>query len=224
MKLTRSEDHIYRNERGDIYISVTQHLQMAGLIDYSQIHPQVLETAAERGNHVHAACNLYLQDDLDMESIDESYAGYVDAFIKFCKECDLMVWESEEYVYSNELKTAGAFDFTGSLGFDKHQTGNLIEIKTTAVYADTTTAIQVAGYVHLGNKARERKLFKGWGLHLRKNGTYRLQEVDIKKYDPWFQSMAYINWCAIADGLIPIGGKMSPSTHILCNQIIQGGK
>lgn len=218
--ITRDKDHIYRNEKGEIYISMTQHLQIAGYVDYSMVPFEVLETARIRGGHVHDANYLLINDDLDLsEPLDKTYAGYVNAFMRFCEETQIKPWAGEELVWSDELRTAGGFDLVGSIGFDKHATGHVFEAKTTAVYYEHTTALQVAGYIHMWNKTRKKKLFKGWGLHLRKNGTYRLHEVDIKKYDPWFQAMVYSNWCAVNDGLMTVGVKGSEEITALCNLI-----
>lgn len=216
--ISRDAHHIYRNEKGEIYISMTQHLQIAGYVDFSMVTPQVLEAAGERGQNVHSAVKLYLDDDLS--PIDnEPYAGYVRGFERFCKETGFEAWLSEGMVWSDNLRTAGTFDIVGTMA----STGMnnfpfMIEIKTPSVLP-LTAALQVSGYCHLWNSQCLPKVLRGYVLHLKNNGTYKMTQTSGELI-PWFERMARNNWNALNTGIIPVGAKADPKVHRLCQEII----
>jgi len=216
----RDDSHIYMHE-GNVYLSCTQHIQIAGLVDFSMINPVILAHAALRGQYVHDAVRLYLNDDLDIGTLDESYAGYVQGFVKFCKDHNLEVWDSESIIWSDRLRTAGTFDFVGKISSD-HAYAYMFEIKTSSAMP-LTIGLQLAGYVKLWNKCRDNNIFGGYGLLLKKNGTYSLTKYDLLKYGDWFESIVRCNWNAIDSGMIPIGTKENSKLHDLCETLTNGG-
>lgn len=221
--VTCDADHIYRNEAGEIYLSVTQHLQISGLVDFSMCRQEDLEYAAMRGQYVHEAVNMYLHDDLELEGLDDQYRGYVKAFIKFMKENKINACSSEEIVWSDELKTAGSYDFIcDSLIFKGY--GALFEIKTSASLPKTT-GIQTAAYKLLYNGGdllrSTRSVLERWSLLLNNKGTYRLKSYK-ETDDKIFKSIVRLNWWALSNGIIPVGARSNEKVYQLCKSIING--
>lgn len=210
--------HIYRNEKGEIYLSCTQHLVIAGLVDFSMVNKEDLEYAGLRGKHIHRAHYLYLLDDLDVESLDESYRGYCNAFIKFYKEQNIEVWDSENILHSDTLLTAGSFDLMCSLnGY-----GSVVEFKTSATMPKTV-GLQTAGYKILWNqnKPKNKVLFR-YGVHLKKTGKYTIHRCEDSNDNRIFENIVRTNWYALSKGIIPIGARSNDNVYNLCKSITGG--
>lgn len=219
--ITRDRSHVYRNDEGEIYISTTQHLFIAGLVDFSMVRQEDLDYAALRGTYVHDALKLHMWSDLDIESLDESYKGYVQAGILFLKENMIDVWGTEEIVFDDGIRTAGEYDLIGSVdGKD----WTVYEFKTPATLP-ATTGLQLEGYKFLlkGADAPIRYLeLKKKAVLLRPNGTYRIHEYKDNLLS-WFRAIVKSNWSALNAGIIPIGAKSNQKVYALCEKIIKGG-
>jgi hypothetical protein len=206
------DNHIYRNEKREVYISVTQHLTIAGLQDFSMVRKEDLDHAAERGKHVHDACKLYAYDDLDVDSLDPAYKGYVEGYILFCNEHDFVIHQSEEIVYSDRLRTAGTFDIKGTLDGKPMSA----DIKTSAIVSPTT-GLQLAGYQLLDNKGFSHR----YCIHLLPNGKYKPIPYTDPRDKQIFQSICHVNWHALATlRTIPVGAKSDPKVYELCREIV----
>ena len=215
--VNRDSNHIYRNEAGKIYISVTQHLVIAGWSDFSMIDADTLEYASDMGTFVHEALNMYVEDDLDLYSIKgQLYEPYVLAGIKFLKENNVKVWDCNVLVWDDQLRTAGEMDFTGTLRNDARMI--IFDWKTGA--KTKTTAIQLSGYGCLNSKEVIPKLLE---VQLKKNGKYSTEYHDHNKEKGAFKSICRSNWHALARGIIPVGAKNNENVHNLCKTIIKEG-
>lgn len=215
--IQRDNSHVYRKD-GKILLSVTQHLQITGLVDFSHINPYTLAFAAQRGSFVHRAHYLYLLDDLDIDSLDESYKAYCEAFIKFYKEQDIEVWDSENILHSDKLMTAGSFDMVGKF----NGIGSVVEFKTSTTMPKTT-GLQLSGYKTLWNESKpDNIVVNRWGVHLLKTGKYKLYKYDDRKDESVFRNIADVNWWALSNGIIPTPAKANPQILNLCQQIIGG--
>lgn len=217
--VTREDQHIYRNEQGKIYLSCTQHLTIAGLVDFSMVRAADLEYAGQRGGFVHRAHYLYLLDDLCVESLDESYKAYCEAFIKFYKEQSVEVWDSENILHSDKLMTAGSFDMIGKF----NGVGSVFEFKTSATMPKTT-GLQLAGYKTLWNENKPKNLvINRWGVHLLKTGKYKLQRYEDTREKDIFKNIVKTSWWSLSNKIIPLGAKNNPETYQLCKSIVKGG-
>lgn len=218
--ITRDDQHVYRDSQGKIYIGVTSHFQIAGLVDFSHVNPCDLAFAAQRGSFVHQAHYLYLLDDLDLDSLNESYKCYCEAFIKFYKEQNVEVWDSENIISSDKLRTAGSFDLVCSL----NGTGSVVEFKTSATMPDTT-CLQTAGYKILWNENKPRNIIVNrWGVHLLKTGKYKMYRYEDKSDEQAFINMVRFNWWALSKLKKPsTRAKSDEKIYSLCKSIIKGG-
>lgn len=220
--VTRDDKHVYRNEKEEIYLSVTQQLAIAGMVDFSMVRQEDLNYAAQRGQYVHEAVGLYLYDDLDVEGLDDSYRGYVKGFIKFMLENNIKVYSSEEIIYDDDLRTAGAYDIVCASFKGGEYANAVIEIKTPDTLPKTT-GLQTAGYKHLYNKGMQGPRIVGrWALRLRNNGKYSLTKMINKNDISIFKYICHTNWWCLSNGIIPVGAKSDKKVEQLCKSIIEG--
>ena len=139
---------------GRVLPSVTQILR--GLDDFSNVPARVLEKARDRGNRVHAACNLAVLGALDENTVDYEVRPYLDQFRKFLRESRFAPTLSEFRVYDDKLWYAGTLDLFGDL---PGQVDVQIDIKSGAV--PRSAGPQTAAYAHAlhartGIKTRKR--------------------------------------------------------------------
>ena len=151
---------------------------MEPLCDYSRIPRDVLDAAALRGNHVHKACELYLWEMLDEESLDADYKPYLEGFKKFLAETGFIAEQIEERVYHKTLLYAGTMDLGGILP-GKGRKGDkraLIDIKTTFKLM-ASVGPQTAAYADAwaSHRPKDQHFEERYGLQLKKDGTYKLQ-------------------------------------------------
>jgi len=110
--------HQYTLDDRPVWRSVTGVLKAAGLIDFSGVPEHVLESARYRGTVVHQAIHYFNERDLDLDGFRADfpqYAGYVDAWIRFCAVRDFTPTLSEHRLASRRLDLAGTLDCLGTL-------------------------------------------------------------------------------------------------------------
>ena len=98
---------------GRVLPSVTQILR--GLDDFSKVPARVLEQARDRGQRVHAACNLDVLGILDENTVDDEVAPYLAQFRRFLRESGFTPTLTECRVYDEKLWYAGTLDLFGDL-------------------------------------------------------------------------------------------------------------
>jgi hypothetical protein len=151
--------------RGVRVPSVTEVLDIAGLVDWSMVPPGVLEEAAERGTRVHEWLQLIDEGWLDpMTEPDEDVRGFTSAYLRFKDETGFAPELIEHTVLNETYAYAGMLDRTGKLNGERV----LIDLKTVRQVA-ATTALQTAGYA-----ACLGELHRRFALQLWPDGNYRL--------------------------------------------------
>lgn len=176
--------HTYRYE-GQVVPSVTQVLQP--FYDFSMIPREVLERKRLIGEWTHAGIELDLQDNLDEDSIDDSWLGYFQGWRKFRNESGFVVQEAEQRVFSTKYRVAGTLDLLGTLP----KIGQaLIDTKTVAV-TSPATGLQTAAYAELRGVQKAKR----YGLQLRPNGTYELHPfADRADFPTFLAALTIFNW------------------------------
>lgn len=157
---TFSEEHHCYELDGKPLPSVTRILKP--LYDFGAVHPDVLKRAGEFGTAVHKTIELYLQDDLDEDSLDENLYNPLLAF---------KAWQSDNYdildgteiierpAYHAKLCYAGTPDIITQ--------DCVIDIKSRK-YSSLTDDCQLAAYDHMTGKGdRERFV-----LELKQDASY----------------------------------------------------
>lgn len=160
---------------GVILPSVTQII--GSLYDFSRVDPDLLERASEFGNHVHTACELDDEGDLDYPKLDPALRPRVNAWRAFKQTTKFKVAINEGIVHSKKFRYAGKLDRFGILCKGPTCRQAIIDIKTCTDLNDAI-GLQLAGYEIA---AREEGLITGrscarYAVQLRGDGTYRMCE------------------------------------------------
>jgi hypothetical protein len=95
---------------------VTKTLKASGIVDYSQVPPDRLEAARERGTHVHKALHYLNLGELDHDTFRAmfpDYVGYVDSWESLVGTGRLQGWLFETRVASRKHRYAGTIDWLG---------------------------------------------------------------------------------------------------------------
>src|SRR3990167_1926047 len=122
--------------------SVTQILHGAGLMDFSNIHPERLERSRKFGEAVHRACELYDLNNLNVNTLSLPLIPYLETWKKFREDYGMDgIGTIEEKICSERWQYAGTLDRI----YPVHCKLTLIDIKSTTTL-DPTVALQTAGY------------------------------------------------------------------------------
>lgn len=165
-------------------ISVTQALEGAGLIDGSWFTP--LTTA--RGEYVHKATELYDQDRLNEDAVDDDMRGYVEAWKRFRAESECEILAIEERVWNRTWGYAGTLD-------------RVIRLQGVTTIGDIKTgspapwhALQTAGYARC--KPDDAVVRYGRAtIHLSADGKFKLKtHSDPSDMDAFLAALCVAQW------------------------------
>ena len=180
MKLTLDENHIYRDESGIIWPSVSEILRVAGLGSNWGSEEDRL-----RGQYVHEATAFCDMDQLDEDALDPTIRPYVSAWLKFQRESGFEVGLIEEIVWNERLHYAGRLDRGGKLNGRRC----VLDIKSGAI--EDWTALQLAAYAMTGKDGFPLRV----GVELRADGTYTTKEFqNVNDYRIWEALTLTYHW------------------------------
>ena len=159
---------------GDQLPRVTEILNAVGLgPDLSGVRPDILDAALARGTAVHALVEAMHYGYLDEVDITPELAPYTTAFLKFLEESKYESIACEIEVTDARWGYRGHPDLIGWLLRQRI----VIDVKTGDA---TGGAYQVAAYAGAWSAEHPSEPAKaGAILHLRANGTYRLEEIEL---------------------------------------------
>lgn len=122
----------------------------------------------ERGRAVHRAIELMNNDALDWDTLDPRIRPQLEAFLKFQKECNGTVIESEIRLVSTRYRFAGTID-----ALIQHNC-EPVEICMTDFKAclEPQVELQLGGYWLLSCEQRPMNIKRGLGLRLSADGGY----------------------------------------------------
>jgi hypothetical protein len=143
---------------------------------YDMILPSVLEKAAERGKKIHALCELYARDGIQVPT---EYDQYVNAFVKWFDREVHEVHGLEARLYCKTFEITGQFDMYVKLNDGGDY---IIDIKTCAAKQDSWP-LQLAAYQYLFGQNREGLMPRRAVLHLKKTGKYDFYEYTNDEKD-----------------------------------------
>ena len=142
------------------------------------VDPAVLEWAAERGRHVHAACHYLDEGDLHEDSLDSEIRPYVDAYRQFLRDVRPRWTAIEQRVYCPVYQYAGTLDRVGTLMLPGAEGMAVVDLKTVSSLSPVT-GLQLAAYDHAYRYTdRRRKPLARYALQLRPDRTYKLKRYD----------------------------------------------
>lgn len=147
--------------------SVTEILGNTGIADYRWSS----EEAMLRGTYVHKATEMIDRGTLDWSALDPILLPYCVAYQKFIEDKRPEILLSEEPMFHAQHMYAGTLDRIIVMD----GITSLVDLKTGVPHR--ATAIQVAAYRELVRVNRDTVLTKCFSLHLRDDGTYRLDPI-----------------------------------------------
>lgn len=150
---------------------------IAPLKDFSMIPADVLENKRQFGTNIHKMIELYLEDDLDEDSLPADLKGCLDAFKKW-KDIYFTPVETlkvEVKQFHPKLKYAGTPDLD--------LPDSIIDIKSRD-FDPVSDPLQLAAYKRFGEPQRE-----GYILSLFPDGTYKFKRVPESKSWPMFRQL-----------------------------------
>ena len=165
--------HTYKLN-GLVIPSVTTIMKPLSDNKYSTVRADVLDNAANKGSIVHNAIENYLK--FGIEDISEEYKPYFLAFLEFLSDKQPTILATETKVYHKFLRYAGTVDLVCIIDGEVY----LIDYKTTAVL----TKVQLEAYAKAID-SHGFKVDKKAILHLKKDGTYRLEPHDNNDGESW---------------------------------------
>lgn len=174
--------HTYTlRETGAVVTGVTQALSM--LHDFSMVKDEVLKKKQALGKAVHFAAELFDEDDLDEDSLNEEVGPYLEAYKNFKQHKVEKILLSEVPVYSKRYAYAGQLDRLFVIDGDCW----LVDLKTPVCFSPVTK-LQLAAYwkallddhfyesFDFMNELKSDGLKLG-ALHLSQDGKFKLHEV-----------------------------------------------
>ncbi|MBC3906240.1 hypothetical protein [Undibacterium umbellatum] len=185
--LTFDEDsHTYR-WHNQVVPSVTQIL--APMLDYSNVPAENLRRAQLLGTYVHKTTELYDLNDLDFDTLPDEIAPYLNAWIKFKRECEFEPATVEQKLYHKQLGYSGTSDRTGLI----RGRMAVIDIKKM-LSLGPVIGMQLAAYKELHTHAGQKVLDR-YALGLRSDGTYRMVPYkDESDYAAFMSLLTLRNW------------------------------
>jgi len=161
---------------------ITEIIKTLGLTkDTTYIDPYF----ATRGIAAHKAIELYLGDNLDEQTLDESYRGYFEGFKAWWTKTKKSVrCATEISLYSQRLNFAGTLDLV---------LDDMIVDYKTSKDVDPASELQGAAQQMLwGENCNELLPFRV--LQLFKDGTFRLIDYDPMNPNLWENTMGLYAW------------------------------
>jgi hypothetical protein len=162
---------------GEKWPSVTAILDP--LLELDGIPRAALEAAAQFGQHVHMATDLYDKGTLDEDALDPHLRPYLEGWKSFLRESGVVVIASELRVSHRLLKVAGTLDRLVRGKRYRH----ILDVKTGAE-VPWTVGMQTAGYRELyvdeygTMESGELLSTSRLCVHLKPEGVYKLHVLD----------------------------------------------
>ena len=188
-------EHRYFDAKMQPVPGVTQTLNNTGIVCYDHIPKAILDHKAEIGTAAHAASHYYDENDLEITTVDDEVIGYLEGWIKFRKESQVVVHAIEQrgIVIVDGMPYGYTFDRDCTLEGQR----TLIEIKCTAgieiSWGPQTAAYEAALRAQETNpRQAPRRRVAVW---LKPDGTYSLIPfTDVKDYHVWKWALGLETW------------------------------
>lgn len=187
--------HQYTRSDGLVVPSATQVLRRTGWISFEDVQKDVLERASQRGTAVHAITEFLdtefagvPEEELDLAPVDPEYLPYVQAWLKFKRECDVKILDVEQQsiVTLNGMPYGMKYDRLASVNGREA----ILEIKTSAQKAEwwgCQTAAYDSGLPQCPNQLHRDR----YAVQLKSDGQYRLWPfTDEQDYQAWTWMLA----------------------------------
>lgn len=165
------EGHIYEYN-GKVIPSVSELLRFMSREVYGDINKFLLDQAAERGTAVHSSTQAL--DETGTVECSDDIAGYVEAYVQFRRDHDVVWQYIEKPIAHPSLLYAGTIDRAGLVDSESA----IVDIKTNATVKKTMVKAQLNGYRKLMDTIGY-KADRLYCLQLMRTGKYRLYPAVI---------------------------------------------
>lgn len=176
--------------------STTGVLRDSGLIRLDGIPPFILEAARKRGSAVHQLVHYQNENDLDWSSIDDAYRPYLEAWMRYREERQLVVLLCEHRIVSRRHRVAGTLDLLCEIDGQ----GWLIDYKTGDP-EDVAADFQTGAYLgqamewasedpRLAEVLARHQRWRRAAVRLMKTGSFRVTEYTDARDYARFQTLA----------------------------------
>ena len=135
------------------------------------------EFAMDRGTKVHRAVHLYVQHDLDVNSLSPYVAGYVAAAVRFLVESGFCVAASEQRLHSAIHDYCGTLDIVGTLN------GRLTVADWKSGTPGDGARMQTAAYANAWAEMTGQHVRQRCAVQLNDDGSYAVSTYADMKND-----------------------------------------
>jgi len=134
------------------------------------------EWYADKGSKIHLACHYHNKGTLNWETVHPLIYEYIEAYVRFKRECNVVVLESEYVCFNETLLYGTTLDTILELDFMSVRVWGVVEIKSGV--AQPSDCLQTAGQILALRQdlTTWSKVTHRFVLYLRENGTYQLWE------------------------------------------------
>lgn len=169
---------------------VTGILKNTGLVSFDGIRPDILEAAKKFGSAGHKMCQLWDDNDLNIDMLSAPLLPFLESWKKFKSDCKIERFdEIEKIVYSKRWNFAGQLDRVVLI---KNRL-TLIEIKFTTSMLPST-GIQLAGYKVAYEEMAKLKIRQRWGVQI-KEKSYAITPYESNTDESIFlSSLSVYTW------------------------------
>lgn len=162
--------------------ALTNILKAVGIIDTRFYN----DAGRARGKAVHRALELIDRNELDWGSADPRTYGYIEAYLKFKEEKDLLSWADniiEEPTYHKQ-KLYGCTP-------DRVIGTTVLDIKTGG--SEQWHALQLTGCAD-ALRSHGMNIDRLWDVYLKDNGTFKIVQIDEDLTDVWDAVLRTYGW------------------------------
>ena len=155
---------------------------------YSEISPDVMKKAADRGTAVHEAIEMYSKYGVD--EIEPEFEAYYTAFKEWHQKYKPVHLASEYRIYHKTMMYAGTIDEVCLI--NNHLA--IIDYKTTSGVNEMLTRVQLEAYAQAFSSHGIEVSGKSI-IHLKSNGKYEMIDYDAHDNECWsvFVALLQIN-------------------------------
>ena len=183
--LMLDDDHVYKLN-GQVVPSVTQ---IVG--EFSPFPFKVEDWYLERGTALHRAIQLDMQGKLDRDTIDPSYEGKFNAYLKFQTEVGIEPEFIEKMLASKRYGFAGTLDCIGYINGVRW----LIDWKGSV---QSSVLLQLGGYFCLWEELSLTPIASAAAVELKDNGNYSMNTFDARElrqaHRAFLAALSLSNW------------------------------
>jgi hypothetical protein len=186
--------HIYRDAQGRKVLSVTQVLQLMGLVNYDFIREEILQRKSQIGIAVHKSIEYLCEGALDWDTVDPAAMPYVVGAESWMREMAFVSEKREQAGIAtiNGMSFGYAYDHKGKMRYKGRERQVILDLKTCSA-SSPSWALQTAGYALAENPNSPASLLRVVTQLLPDGRVKPIYFEDLQDY----RTFQYMLYCAI---------------------------